>query len=127
MEGLEAKNKPVAVLEQLEQTSPAKAGQGLRMAINDCLEMSSGWSAERVRALDKEMMQAGVVTLSEMRGRYSRAYSRVLSRGKINSEIEYYLIKGVREFGGGVLDAMAIENLERLLQIYEGKINRQKN
>ncbi|MFZ4874212.1 hypothetical protein ACL9RI_03935 [Janthinobacterium sp. Mn2066] len=40
---------PIAVLENMEIKAPARAVQGLRMAVNDCLEMCSHWNAQRLR------------------------------------------------------------------------------
>lgn len=119
MEGLEANHRPIAALEELERVRPEKASEGLRMAINDCLEISRRWPAERVRAVDREMQLAGVLTLSESRRRYSGAYSKILERGKITSDVDYYLVKGIRDSGSPDVSAKEMATLDQLLHAYE--------
>jgi hypothetical protein len=50
---------PVAVLEAQEERAPARALAGLRMAVNDCMEMSSHWPPAQVAALDAELSACG--------------------------------------------------------------------
>jgi hypothetical protein len=127
MEGLAAKHRPIAALEELERMRPEKASEGLRMAINDCLEISRRWPAERVRAVDQEMQSAGVLTLSESRRRYSVAYSKILERAKITSEVDYYLVKGIRDSGSPDLSAKELATLDQLLNAYEERRLKRKH
>jgi hypothetical protein len=117
--GLAPERRPLSLVESMESKAPARAAEGLRMAINDCLEMSSRWKPDRVRALDAELRQHKLVTLSELRRRYSRDYARVVKRGRINSEVEYYMAKGILD--GGALDLKDNERhlLATMLQQYE--------
>jgi hypothetical protein len=48
---------PVAVLEGFEKKSRSQAKRGLEMAINDCIEVSSDWSPERVAVADKRFLE----------------------------------------------------------------------
>ncbi len=87
--------RPLALLESMETSAPAQASAALRMAVNDCVEMSSHWSAKKVAALDAELGAEGTLTLSQVRQRYASKYAAVLRRGKIKNEIEYYLVHGI--------------------------------
>jgi hypothetical protein len=110
---------PLALLETLERSSLAQAQKGLEMTINDCVELSSDWSAEQVSAADAELKSRGLIPLTEVRRRYSRKYFQVLKRGRIKSEQEYYLLKGIAS--GGSIEAGAIEvvQIESMLEQYE--------
>jgi len=119
MKRLAPELRPVAVLEAMESKAPAKAAEGLRMAINDCLEMSSHWGPERVTQLDAELKQNGLVTLSALRRRYSREYSRIAKRGRIKSEVEYYLVKGILDGEALNLPDKERESIDRMIIDYE--------
>ena len=71
------------------------ARSGLGMAINDTLEMSWDMPAEEVQAIDAEFKSEGILTLSELRRRYSRQFKALLKRGRIRNEVEYYLVTGI--------------------------------
>ena len=86
---------PVAVLDATEKTSKASARLGLGLALNDLLEMSWHFTPDEVAAIDREFSARGIVTLSEMRRRYSRQFRGVLKRGKIRTEEEFYLVSGI--------------------------------
>lgn len=97
---------PLVVLEKLENNSRSRAKRGLEMAINDCIEHSSEWSPEVVALADKRFVLNGALSLSEVRGKYSRKYLQVLRRGSIKSLQEYYLVKGIVD-GGALSPARA--------------------
>jgi len=69
----------------------SKALEGLKQAVNDTVEELSGRPAEYVNRLDAALREKGLLTLSEVRRRYASSYKRMLKRGKINTETEYYL------------------------------------
>ncbi len=114
---------PIAFLEQLEKTSPSKAKRGLEMAVNDIVESSSDWRLETVADANARFMGAGAPTLSDVRRHFSKRYLRVLARGLIRSEAEYYLVKGVRD-GVAHLDASEIEQLDSLLVGFEERVRK---
>jgi hypothetical protein len=87
--------RPLAVLEALEKKSPRKAFAGLRQAINDCVEMSFNFSRAEVERLDSELSDRGIVTLSELRRRYSKDYAKIVKRGRIANDSEFYLVQNV--------------------------------
>lgn len=94
---LMADAQPVAHLDKLAERSPAKAREGLSMGISDLVEITDGWSAQEVQALDAELVGTGLPTLTEMRARFSKAVRRVVKRGRINDEAEYHAVRNAAE------------------------------
>ncbi|MBR0751618.1 hypothetical protein JQ604_05450 [Bradyrhizobium jicamae] len=94
-EGLPADKLPIARLEALEKKSMTAALNGLRQAINDCVEMSLHFNHEDVVKLDAQLRSRGIITLSELRRRYSKSYAKIKKRGHIKTETEYYLVRNV--------------------------------
>jgi hypothetical protein len=93
--GLSPDKQPIASLEALEKKSMKIALDGLRQAINDCVQMSSHFDHKKVEKLDTELRSRGIVTLSELRRRYSKSYAKIMKRGRIKNETEYYLVRNV--------------------------------
>ena len=81
--------------ESFEKTSMSKARRGLGLALNDALEMSWDFPPDEIAAIDSEFSARGIITLTEMRRRYSRQFRGVLKRGKIRTEGKFYLVKGI--------------------------------
>jgi hypothetical protein len=118
IERLPPDQRPIAVLEAIEKKSPKRASSGLRQAINDCVERSLRLSYGEVEDLDAQLRACGIVTLSELRRQYSRAYARIVKRGRITDEMEYYLVRNVVN---DPTEKAADERrrLEQLLEVYE--------
>ncbi len=95
VEGLSPDKQPIASLEALEKKSMKMAFNGLRQTINDCVEMSLHFDHAEVESLDSELRKRGIVTLSELRRRYSKSYAKIVKRGQIKNETEYYLVRNV--------------------------------
>ena len=95
VEGLPPEKQPIASLEALEKKSMKAALKGLRQAINDCVEMSFHFDHAEVEKLDSELRNHDIVTLSELRRRYSKGYAKIIKRGQIKNETEYYLVRNV--------------------------------
>ena len=93
--GLPPEKRPIASLEALEKQSMKKALSGLRQAINDCVEMSFHFDHSEVEKLDSQLLSRGIVTLSELRRRYSKGYAKIKKNGRIKNETEYYLVRNV--------------------------------
>lgn len=87
--------RPMAVLDALEQESQARASSGLRMAVNNCMEISAPWPLSQVKSLDIEMHAKGLLTLSQVRHRVWGRYAAILKRGQIRSPAEYVAAQGV--------------------------------
>lgn len=110
---------PVAVLEGMEVTNPAQARKGLEMALNDIVEMASSWSPEKVRPVDEKLASAGLITLSQLRARFSRKFTAIVKRGSIRNHVEYYLVRSVID--GGAADAGEVGGLMKLLDEFESR------
>ena len=95
LRNLPPEKRPKASLEALEKVGMKTALAGLRQAINDCVEMSFHFDHVDVENLDSELRERGIVTLSELRRRYSKGYARIMKRGRIKNETEYYLVRNV--------------------------------
>lgn len=68
---------------------------GLRQAANDTVEDSARYSPEQVAELDRQCVANNVLTLSEVRRRYSRQYKAILKKRRITTETDYYLVVGI--------------------------------
>lgn len=71
------------------------------MMIGDFIEDTSHYPANQVKQIDAEFSTAGLPTLSDMRLRFMRQIKRIVKRGSISREEEYYLIRNAVE---GVAD-----------------------
>jgi len=111
---------PSDFFERIEKISLPKAKRGLQMAINDIVEIiSCEWDPLQISEADKRFAAAGLSTLSEMRLRYSKKYSKIFKSGVINNEIEYYIIKGVIDGGFVELGTPDAIRLQAMLNAYE--------
>lgn len=82
-------------LDEAELKAPKRTLAGWHMAVNDCMEMSSDWHADQVKAADALLHHHGLMTLSEARRRYSKKVEGILNRGRIRSDVEYYIVAGL--------------------------------
>jgi len=92
--------------------------RGLRMATNDCLEDSSDFTPDKVAAFDGRLRDGGIVTLSEVRLRYGGKIEKILERGRIRGEVEYYLVAGVLADCSGNLDDARRARLDAMADDY---------
>lgn len=98
----------------------SRALEGLRQAVNDTIEMLRNQSLAYVQTLDAALRERQLITLSEVRRRYAALYKRVLKRGKIKTETEYYLIAGLLADGSSQLTEAERLQLESLATAYHG-------
>ena len=115
---LAAEHRPVAVLARQKQQSMALARRSLRTAINDLLEMLRDLSSEELAECDRALQARGGYTLSGLRQRYSRHYSRIIKRGEIRNDEEYYLAYGVVSDVSLPIPKAERELLDRLVTAY---------
>jgi hypothetical protein len=116
---LPPEKRPTANLEALEKKSMKAASNGLRQAINDIIEMSFHFDREEAAKLDEQLRSRGIVTLSELRRRYSKKYRAIVKRGQIINDTEYYFVRNVLSDPGTKTKAER-ETLETLIANYEG-------
>ena len=116
--------RPVAALAWLENVSLAKARLGLLEAVNDIVEMSLPWTSAQVAEIDEQLRDRGAPTLTEVRARHARKLDRVITRGSIRNEVEYYLAKGVLDGAPEALSPEAEASLAELIIAYEEGVER---
>ena len=90
----------VQTLDRIAAKSPANARKGLAMAVGDIIEMTSDWPKERVDALEHRLRDKDLPTLSEIRARFSKDVARIVRRGHIRNEVEYYAVRNAADFLG---------------------------
>ena len=92
-----AENDPVHCLDIMAARWPAKARSGLAMAIGDMIELTDDCSADRVATIDDALAQEDLPTLTQMRLQFSKVIRRVVGRGSIRNDVEYYAVRNVVE------------------------------
>lgn len=103
----------------VEEYGHSKALDGLKQAVNDTVEELSEQPPEYIHRLDAALRERGIITFSEIRRRYASSYKRILKRGKIKTETEYYIIADVlADFSPIASDEERIL-LQRLVADYE--------
>ena len=113
---IKPEHHPIEVLDRFAAKSPANARKGLAMAVGDIVAASDAWPPERVSELDGQFRSEGLPTLSEIRAKFSKDIQRIIQRGHIRSEIEYYAVRNAADFPGGDQ-----EWLWALLEAYENQ------
>lgn len=109
--------------ERIEKISFSKAKRGLKMAINDIIEIiAHEWTPAQIMEADKRFAAAGMLTLSQVRLRQSKKYSRIVKAGIINNEVEYYIIKGIVDGNFPELKSSEAAKLMAMLNAYEKHI-----
>ena len=114
---------PVEVLEKFEKSSPGKATVGLRMAVNDLIEMSSRMKPNEVATLDTELAEAGLMTFTQVRAKYSKRLSAVLKRGVVRNEVDYYLLQSVVTDATSGISEQNRDVAKVLCNQYEAKVS----
>jgi hypothetical protein len=94
---------------------------GLRQAANDTVEDSSQYSLEQVTAFDDACKANQVLTLSEIRRRFSRKFKSILANRRISNDTDYYLVAGVINDMGSSVSNDERRLLEELAVAYEEK------
>ena len=84
------------------------------MAIGDMVEFTSDWPASEVTTCNRELSQMGLPTLSEVQARFSKLVQRVVRRGRIKSDEEFYALRNAVEQQGP-----STEGILRMLGEYE--------
>lgn len=100
----------------------SKALTGLRQAANDIVEDLSGRPAEGIAALDAALSERGILTVSEVRRRYSTVFERIVKRGAIRDETEYHLITGLVVDQTSDIEVDRRASLQRLLDAYDRSV-----
>jgi len=97
----------------------SKALDGLKQAVNDTVEELSHQPPDYIQRLDAGLREHGAITFSEIRRRYASSYKRILKRGKIKNETEYYLIVGILADASSLASDQERALLDQLVARYE--------
>jgi hypothetical protein len=97
----------------------SKALDGLKQAVNDTVESLSGQPVQYIQSLDAVLRDRGIITISEIRRRYASSYKRIVKRGRIKNETEYYLVAGVLADFSSLASEEERSTLGRLVAQYE--------
>jgi hypothetical protein len=117
--GLEVEFFPLKTeLDEIDLKRFATHMRGLRMAVNDCLEDSSDFPPDKVAAFDRRLREGGIITLSDVRLRHGGKIDKILERGRIRSEVEYYLVAGVLASCSDDLDQTQRARLDAMADDY---------
>ena len=108
---------PVVVLDNMFTKTPGRARQGLAIAIGDVFEMTTDWSAERINELDLNLVESNLPTFSEIKFKFQGSIRRIVERGKIRSEREYYALRNVVE---GIPNEFERDAVWQMLAEFEG-------
>ncbi len=89
------------------------------MAVNDIVEELRTLPVDGVQLIDAAAPGKGLLTLFTIRRRYSASYARVLKRGIIRDDVEYYLIAGQLADQSAGCAEEEVAFLQRLVDEYE--------
>ncbi|MES2322238.1 MAG: hypothetical protein V4633_08260 [Pseudomonadota bacterium] len=113
---------PANVAETIvRQVGKSKALIGLRQAANDTIEATKNWNAEARAIADEGFRAAGVLTVSEIIRRYAANYQRIVKRGVIQNDTEYYVINAILVNQGSAISDEERTCLHKLAEAYEEK------
>jgi hypothetical protein len=99
----------------------SKGLDGLRQAVNDTVEDLTSKTQEYLSNLDAALQKQGLLTFSEIRRRYAKAYKQILKQGSVKTETEYYLVAGILADVSSLADSDERLLLNRLVAQYEGR------
>lgn len=116
-----AKHPANAIQGIVQQFGKSKALVGLRQAANDTIEEVNDWNSEALSVVDDGFRAAGVVTVSEIIRRYSASYKRILKRGFIRNETEYYVVNAILVDQGSAILEEERTYLQKLSEAFEQK------
>ena len=103
----------------VEKFGRSKALDGLKQAVNDTVEDLSDQPLEYIQRLDAALRERGIITFSEIRRRYASSYKRILKRGKIKTDTEYYIVAGILADFSSIASDDERGILEKLASEYE--------
>ena len=103
----------------LAKYGKSKALDGLRQAANDTVEQLKDRDLEYLKRMDRLLAKHGAPPFSEICRRYGSSYRKMLKRGKIKTETEYYLVAGILADAASPSNAADRQKLQRLVDDYE--------
>jgi hypothetical protein len=120
MSALPVELRPGPLLERQEEEDPKAAARNVRTEVNRIVDQSFRWSAGKVAELEAALEKNGIVSLVELRKRFSKEYKAIVKRGEIMDLAEYYMAKGLVERAGfSVATKREKELLEEMMAVFE--------
>jgi len=107
--------------DMVAEFGPAKAPQGLKQAVNDTVEMCGHKPIETIAALDEALRTHQTMTFTQVLGRCGATYKKILKRGNIKDEVEYYLVAALLADLAAKTPSNERELLQRLADAYLGE------
>jgi hypothetical protein len=115
---LSPETHPIAVLDAMAATHPARAREGLALMIGDFVEDGANFPPPMVARLDAAFEAERLPTFSAIKLRFMKSVQRIVKRGFIKTEREYYALRNVVE-GADESDA---QHLLALLTAFENQV-----
>ncbi len=91
------------------------------MMIGDLLEATAHLASSEIAKLDAHFSEANLPTISEIRQRFDKHIKRVLTRGAIKTETEYYAVRGAVK---GSVSSFETERLWAIVDAFEQKLDK---
>lgn len=101
-----------------EEHGRSGALEGLRQAANDTIQSIEN-KAGAAQALDAALRGSGLVGFYEIARRYGRSFRKILKRGRVKNETEYYLVQGALVDSANSLADEERTELARLIEEFE--------
>ncbi len=111
---------PLLFLEPRPGQTKSQAFMGLRQAIQDTLEDMKEMGAHKLQEIDALLKNEGAPSLSEVRSIIWNEIPKIMKRGRIKNDTEFYLIKErTINIASNEFTDQELQLLNRLLEEYE--------
>jgi hypothetical protein len=110
---------PWDALLRFEHEHSGKAVSSLTQGIGDTISMSSRCAGSDLATVDREFGARELPTLSEMRLIYGKKLKKIIRRGKIQDEDEYYLVREARDAVG---NSHIVLQIDKMVDEFERKL-----
>jgi hypothetical protein len=111
---------PTLVARRLrDEYGPAKAIQGCKQAINDCLEALSHAPPSRVAAVSERLAALGAPPLHALLSSRAGSVRRLLNQKRLRNQAEYYLLREIVLNESASFTADERARAARLIDTYE--------
>jgi hypothetical protein len=113
---------------RIRQLGFSHAYQGLRQAIGDMLDMTRELPPSEVAQVEVVLQRRGTTSLSALRREFWQIATKVLKRGSIRTEEEYYrLVERLNDVDDPDLQGELREQASRIIGEYETRESRRKS
>ncbi|WP_297835059.1 hypothetical protein [Thermomonas sp.] len=113
---------PLNVLASFERKLPfSQVLSGLKQAVNDSLEGTEDWTSDRIQRADASLEAVGAPSLSLLLTRQSKQFRRIIRRGRIANNSEFYLVSAALADTVSARSAEELAALSAMLAAYEAR------